>query len=148
MRVVLIQGANMEYLGIREPEFYGTTTAAELDALLSEEAGKRGMILDIRYTNVEGEAISMIYDADRGDADGLIMNPAGFTYAGYALRDCIKAISMPCVEVHMTNLTRRGSRSIIAEASAGVIFGFGILSYVLGLSAMEMLLVTDDSRRP
>jgi 3-dehydroquinate dehydratase-2 len=139
VKILLIQGANMEYLGIREPELYGTTTAAELDALLMEEAGRRRLHLDIRYTNLEGEAISMIYDADRGDTEGVVMNPAGFTYAGYALRDCLKAVALPYVEVHMTNLVRRGTRSVTAPAAGGFICGFGILSYVLSLSAIEKL---------
>ncbi|EDP64029.1 3-dehydroquinate dehydratase [alpha proteobacterium BAL199] len=75
---------------------------------MHEEARKYGQTLDIRYTNLEGEAIGWIYEAERGGTDGLLMNPAGFLYAGYALRDCIKAVSMPYVEVHMTNIDKRG----------------------------------------
>jgi 3-dehydroquinate dehydratase-2 len=86
--VLLVQGANMEYLGHREPEVYGTTTAAELDALLEREARLRGIELEIRYTNVEGEAIDLVYAAVRAGVDGLVMNPAGFLHAGPAFGHC------------------------------------------------------------
>ena len=140
MRVLLIQGANMEWLGLREPEFYGTTTAADLDALLLEEAASRGLDLEIRYTNVEGEAINWIYQAARDGVDGLIMNPAGFNYAGYALRDCVKGVDLPYVEVHMTNIERRAIPSRTAAEADGMITGLGIDSYFLGLEAMDRLL--------
>jgi len=96
--------------------------------------------LDIRYTNVEGEAIDWIYQADNADADGLLFNPAGFLYSGYALRDCLKAVSFPCVEVHMTNLERRGMHSVTAEAADGMITGLGIDSYLHGLRALVRLI--------
>lgn len=140
MKVMLIQGANMEYLGIREPEFYGTTTAAQLEENLHQAAPASGLVLDIRTTNIEGEAINWIYEADRGDTAGLIMNPAGFLYAGYALRDCLKAVSLPYVEVHMTNIDQRGRVSVTATEANGMITGLGIDSYLLALSAMRSLL--------
>jgi len=140
MTVLLIQGANMEYLGKRQPELYGTTTAADLEEILHREAGARGLCLDIRTTNLEGEAIGWIYEAERAGLDGLIMNPAGFLYAGYALRDCLKAVSLAYVEVHMTNLERRGMHSVTAEEADGMVTGLGIGSYLLGLDAMRMLL--------
>lgn len=98
------------------------------------------MTLDIRYTNVEGEAIDWIYQADNADVDGLLFNPAGFLYSGYALRDCLKAVSFPCVEVHMTNLERRGMHSVTAEAADGMITGLGIDSYLHGLRALVRLI--------
>ena len=136
MKLLLIQGANMEYLGRREPELYGRTTAAELDALLMAEAGRRALDLDIRYTNIEGEAINWIYAADRAGVDGLLINPAGFCHAGYALRDCIKAASLPAVEIHMTNIDRRGFHSVTAAAAVGMVSGFGIDSYFVALDAL------------
>jgi 3-dehydroquinate dehydratase-2 len=72
--------------------------------------------------------------------DGLVMNPAGFTYAGYALRDCLLAVPFPYVEVHMTNIEKRGIKSAVAVAARGVVAGFGVRSYILGLEAMLMLL--------
>jgi 3-dehydroquinate dehydratase-2 len=130
----------MVALGKRQPELYGTTTAAELDSLMGEEATRLGVTLDIRYTNVEGEAIDWIYQADNTDVDGLLFNPAGFLYSGYALRDCLKAVSCPRVEVHMTNLERRGMHSVTAEAADGMITGLGIDSYLHGLRALVRLI--------
>jgi len=139
-RILLLQGANMIHLGKREPEIYGTTTAAELDEMLQNHASANGYTLDIFYTNLEGEAINRIYQAADSGVDGLVMNPAGFNYAGYALRDCVKGTGLPYVEVHMTNIERRGIQSVLASVADGVIFGFGIDSYTLGLNAMLHIL--------
>ena len=138
MKVLLLQGANMEALGRREPELYGTITADELDRFLIDRHPDDE--LDIRYTNVEGEAIGWIYEADTGDHDGLVMNPAGFLHAGAALRDCLKTISMPYVEVHMTNIEKRGFTSITAGAANTMVAGLGVQSYVLGLAALRSIL--------
>jgi 3-dehydroquinate dehydratase-2 len=135
-KILLVQGANLNWLGTREPDLYGTTTADELDALMRDRARVLGIELDIFYANIEGEAISRIYQAATDGVDGLLMNPAGFTYAGYALRDCIKAVALPYVEVHITNIERRGTRSVLAEAANGVIYGLGISSYLRGLDAL------------
>ncbi len=141
-RILLIQGANMGHLGKREPEYYGTTTANELDGMLQKHANSRDYSLDIFYTNVEGEAISRIYQAAADSVDGLVMNPAGFNYAGYALRDCVKGAGLPYVEVHMTNVEARGIKCVVAPAANGVVFGLGTYSYLLGLEAMLHLLST------
>ena len=135
-KILLLQGANMVWLGQREPELYGTTTANELDAIMRARAASAGITLDIFYANIEGEAIARIYQAVKEGVDGLLMNPAGFTYAGFALRDCIKAVSLPYVEVHMTNIERRGTRSVLAEVANGVVTGLGISSYLLGLDGL------------
>ena len=136
MKLLLLQGANMEYLGRREPEFYGTTTARQLDALLRRRARTLGVSLDIVYTNSEGEAVSAIYRAVRAGIAGILFNPAGFLYAGHALRDCLTAVRIPAIEIHMTNIEKRGRRSATAAAAIGVIAGFGVASYVLALEAM------------
>jgi 3-dehydroquinate dehydratase-2 len=135
-KILLVQGANMVWLGKREPELYGTTTADELDAIMRNRAAALGVDLDIYYANIEGEAISRIYQAAKDGVGGILMNPAGFTYAGYALRDCIRAIALPYVEVHMTNIERRGTRSVLSPAANGVIYGLGISSYLRGLDAL------------
>jgi 3-dehydroquinate dehydratase-2 len=139
-QILLVQGANMAYLGKREPEIYGTTTAAELDQMLQRLARERGIALDIFYTHVEGEAIGRIYRAADEGVDGLLMNPAGFIHAGYALRDCLRSIRLPYVEVHMSNIDRRGLKSVTAETARGVIAGFGLRSYFLGLDALLALI--------
>jgi 3-dehydroquinate dehydratase II len=101
-KILLVQGANLTFLGRREPEIYGTTTPAELDAVLQRHAQEHGYQLDIFYTNIEGEAINRIYQAVDESADGLVMNPAGFTYAGYALKDCIKGAGLRLLRVPKT----------------------------------------------
>ena len=140
MKLLLIQGANMEYLGRRQPELYGTTTAKELDSLLRREARRLDVTLDILYTNTEGEAVSAIFKADRAKVDGILFNPAGFLHAGHALRDCLRSIRSPAIEIHITNIEKRGYGSITAEAALGMIAGFGVDSYVLALEAMAALL--------
>jgi 3-dehydroquinate dehydratase-2 len=136
MKLLLIQGANMEYLGRRQPELYGTTTAKELDAILRRHARSLDVALDILYTNTEGEAVTAIYKADRANIDGVLFNPAGFLHAGHALRDCLKSIRAPAIEIHVTNIEKRGYGSITTEAAIGMIAGFGVDSYILALQAM------------
>lgn len=142
MKILLLQGANMTYLGRRQPELYGTTTAAELDVMLLAFANEQGFELEIFYSNIEGEAINRLYRAVDEGFDGLVMNPAGFGYAGYALKDCLAALPFPYIEVHMTNIEKRGIRPITREVAKGVISGFGIQSYFLGLDAMRSFLLT------
>jgi 3-dehydroquinate dehydratase-2 len=136
MKILVLQGANMAALGKRQPEIYGSTTASELDALMHAKAARLGFSLDIFYTHVEGEAIGRIYQAADDGIDGLLMNPAGFLHAGYALRDCLQSFKPPIVEVHMSNIDKRGRHSVTAEAAHGIIAGFGIRSYMLGLDAL------------
>ena len=147
MKLLLVQGANMEYLGRRQPELYGTTAAKELDAILHREARTLDATLDILYTNIEGEAVTAIYKADRAKIDGILFNPAGFLHAGHALRDCLKAISAPAIEIHMTNIEKRGYGSVTAEAAVGMIAGFGVDSYVLALEAMVARLRGRDKKQ-
>ena len=139
-RILLIQGANMVHLGKREPQFYCTKTAKELDEMLQQHAKSKGYSLEIYYTNVEGHAIDRIYAAVADGIDGLVMNPAGFNYAGFALRDCVKGAALPYVEVHMSNVEARGIPCVVAPVANGVIFGFGTQSYILGLEAMRHIL--------
>ena len=136
MNILLIQGANMEHLGHRLPELYGTTTAKELDSILRRRARDLGVALQILYTNTEGEAVSAIYKAERAGVDGIVYNPAGFLHAGHALRDCLKSIQAPAIEVHITNIEKRGVVSVTADAAIGMVAGFGIQSYLLALEAM------------
>jgi len=135
-KILLIQGPNMSYLGRRQPEIYGKTSAAELDAMLHEHARANNYELTIFYTHSESEAIERLYRAVDEGIQGLVMNPAAFLFAGYALRDCLRAVPFPYIEIHMTNIEKRGIRSILAETGIGIIAGFGVESYVLGLEAM------------
>ena len=135
----------MSYLGRRQPEIYGTTTAAELDEMLLAYAREQTFALEIFYSNIEGEAIDRLYRAVDEGFDGLVMNPAGFGYAGYALKDCLAALPFPYIEVHMTNIEKRNIRPITRSVAKCVIFGFGIQSYFLGLDAMWLILRTDGN---
>jgi 3-dehydroquinate dehydratase-2 len=145
----LLQGANLTFLGRREPLIYGTTTAAELDAMLQRHAQEHGYGLEIFYSNIEGEAINRIYRAVDEKFDGLVMNPAGFTYAGFALKDCIKGAALPYVEVHISNIAKRNIHCVLSDAAEGMITGFGMHSYVLGLEAMlEILRTRQKSVQP
>ena len=144
-KILLIQGANMAWLGRRQPEIYGTETAADLDARLEAHAKRLGLALDIFYTHIEGEAIARLYRGVEEGIDGLIVNPAGFSHAGFALRDAILGCAgLPYVEVHISNIEKRGIRSALASAALGTIAGFGLDSYRLALDAMAERLGAPD----
>ena len=145
--ILLIQGPNLSYLGRRQPEIYGRTTAAELDAMLLGHAKANRYALEIFYTHSESEAIDRLYRAVDEGVDGLVMNPAAFIFAGYPLRDCLRAVPFPYVEVHITNIDKRGIHSILAEAAVGMVAGFGMRSYVLGLEALLGHLQAQDKGR-
>ena len=140
VKILLLQGANLIFLARREPEIYGSTTAAELDAMLRCHAQDHGYQLEIFYTNIEGEAINRIYQAVDEGFDGLVMNPAGFTYAGFALKDCIKGAGLPYVEVHISSIAKRNIHCVLSDVAEGIITGFGVHSYILGLNAMLEIL--------
>jgi len=136
MRILLLQGANMNWLGRRQPELYGTVSAADLETMLVRHATRGGHSLKVFQTNIEGEAIDRIYRAMEEAADGILMNPAGFTYAGYALRDCLLGVRLPYVEVHMTNVEKRGIHSVTAPVADGYVAGLGVESYYVGFDGL------------
>jgi 3-dehydroquinate dehydratase-2 len=145
VKILVVQGANMARLGKRQPEIYGTTTAAELDGIMHKHAASRGYTLEIFYTHIEGEAIERVYKAVDDGIDGLVINPAGFLHSGFALRDCLRSFKPPLVEVHMSNIDKRGLHSVTAEAARGVVAGFGIRSYLMGLDAVAHLISEECS---
>ena len=134
-KILVLQGANMNWLGIREPDKYGSTTAAELDERIRRYAGEKGFEVEIVYTNLEGEAIDVLYRAHEEGVDAVVMNPGGFTYSGHALADCIRGIKVPVVEVHMTNHYLRQIRSATGAAARCVFLGLGAQTYFHGLDA-------------
>ena len=147
VKILLLQGANLTFLGRREPEIYGSTTPAELDARLQRHAQDHAYQLAIFYTNIEGEAVNRIYQAVDEGFDGLVMNPAGFTYAGFALKDSIKGAALPYVEVHISSIAKRHIHCVLSDVAEGVITGFGMHSYILGLDAMLEILRTRAAGR-
>lgn len=146
--ILLIQGPNMSYLGKREPDIYGTTTAAELDQICLDHARGRGFRLEIFYTHSESAAIERIYAAEEQGIQGIVMNPATFSRNGYAIASCLRAVPLRYVEVHMSNIDKRGVHSLLAAVADGVVHGFGIRSYLLGLDAMHGLLQNEPMQRP
>jgi 3-dehydroquinate dehydratase-2 len=140
VKILLIQGSNMSLLGIRQPEIYGSTTAAELDRTLLEYAKKKGFELEIFYTNSEGECIDRIIKAYHDKVNALVMNPGGFTYSAKAIGDTVKGLKIPYIEVHLSNHYVRDIHSVIADSAQGVIMGLGIQVYFLGLDAALYLI--------
>lgn len=140
LKLLLIQGANLISLGDRQGSTYGDLTAEGLNDLLQQHANQWGYELDIFYTNIEGEAINKVYASVSDGVDGILSNPAGFTYNAYALRDCLNYVSPPYVEIHITNIDKREIKSVLSVAAAGVIYGFGMDSYFIALEAMLRLL--------
>lgn len=139
-RILLVQGPNMQHLGKRQPELYGTTSAKELDAMCLEHASKNEYELEIFYSNGEGPIIDRIYVAVEKGLNGLVMNPASLILNGNGLAACLRAVSIPYVEVHVTNIDKRGFKSLLAPMAVGLIAGFGVDGYRMGLEAMIRLL--------
>ena len=138
MRILVVNGPNLNLLGTREPEIYGTLTLAELERRLEQAASELEVQIDFFQSNHEGGLIDAIQGAV-GRYQGVLINPGAFTHTSLALRDCLVGVGLPAVEVHLSNLHRREPyrrRSHTAEAAIGVIQGFGPLGYELGLTAL------------
>ena len=140
--IYVLNGPNLNLLGTREPEIYGSDTLDEIAGGLEDRARELGMEVDIRQSNHEGHLIDWLHEAQAEGAKAVILNAAGFTHSSVALLDAVKAISTPVIEVHLSNPQARESfrrRSLIAPAARGTIAGFGALSYLLALDAAARL---------
>lgn len=136
MKVLVINGANLNLLGKREPDIYGSETLADLEACLRKEAERLDMSVDFFQSNHEGEIIDTIHQAMGDEIDAIILNPGAFTHYSYAIRDAIKATGIPTIEVHMSNIHAREefrAKSVIAPVCIGQISGFGFKSYLAAL---------------
>lgn len=145
--VLVVHGPNLGTLGRREPELYGTTTLAAINAALVELASSWGWQISVFQSNSEGAIIDAI-EQRAGDIDGLLLNPGALAHYGLGLRDALAGLTVPVVEVHLTNIHAREDwrrRSVTAEVSRGLISGFGWRSYVLGLRAMHGMLSDTES---
>jgi len=141
-KVLVIHGPNLNMLGKREPEVYGTMTLEDLNAAILDRAKTLEMEVEIRQTNYEGQIIDWLQRAEAEGFEGVVINPGGLTHYSIALRDAIASISIPVVEVHLTNIHAREEyrrRTVTGEACFGVISGFGHLSYLLALEALRQL---------
>jgi 3-dehydroquinate dehydratase-2 len=140
--IAVLNGPNMNMLGLRQPELYGRATLDDVEALCAETAEQLGLAIDFRQTNGEGELVSWVQEC-RGRAAGIIINPAGYTTTSIALMDALLATELPVIEVHITNIHRREEfrqHSYVSKAAVGVICGLGIQGYALALTAMAELL--------
>ncbi|NPV70839.1 MAG: type II 3-dehydroquinate dehydratase [Firmicutes bacterium] len=141
-RILVINGPNLNLLGAREPSIYGTDTLSDVEDAVRSEAGKIGVSVEFFQSNHEGAIIDTIHAA-RGRVDGIIINPGGLSHYSVALLDAMKSVGIPSVEVHVTNIHAREefrAVSVTARASRGVICGFGIHGYVLGLHAINRVI--------
>lgn len=137
MRLLLLNGPNLNLLGEREPGVYGRETWAEIEARLQSLSGELGVDLRVRQANGEGELVDILH-AVRREVDGVIFNPGAYTHYSYALRDAVAAIGLPVIEVHLSLPEARERfrhRSVIAPVCRGRIAGFGGESYALALRA-------------
>lgn len=137
--VYVLNGPNLNLLGLREPEIYGSDTLDDIAAALEDQARGLGLEIDLRQSNHEGHLIDWLHEANGEGAKGVILNAAAFTHTSVALHDAIKAIKVPVIEVHLSNPHKREEfrhKSFIASAARGTIAGFGALSYTLALDAI------------
>jgi len=137
MKILCLNGPNLNLLGQREPAVYGRTTLAEIEANVRKRAAQLGATVEFRQSNLEGELVSWIQEA-RDRFDVIVLNAAAYTHTSVALRDAIAAVGIPTIEVHLSNVLAREKfrhKSLIAPVCVGQIAGFGANSYVLAIDA-------------
>ena len=137
LKIAVIHGPNLNLLGLREPDIYGTDTYDDMNRKIESHAKQIGVEVRIFQSNHEGVIIDTVHDAVKW-ADAVVINPGAYTHYSYAIADALRAIRLPVVEVHLTNVEARDEwrhRSVIAAACVGKITGFGTASYLLALDA-------------
>ncbi len=147
MKILVINGVNMNMLGLRETEKYGTMTLKDLEKELYAFSFELGIDIETFQSNFEGEIVEKIHSS-KNNFDGIIINAGAYTHTSIAIRDAISSINVPTVEVHMTNIYKREEfrhHSYLAGVCVGQISGFGISSYKLGLKAVVDYLNTNDN---
>ncbi|EJF07608.1 3-dehydroquinate dehydratase, type II [Thiovulum sp. ES] len=142
MKITVIQGPNLNMLGIREQNIYGGMKLEQIHGQMRDVADKNGFEIEFFQSNLEGEIVDKIQEC-YGESDGIIINPAGFTHTSIAIRDALTAVNIPTVEVHISNIYKREEfrhKSMIAPVVAGQISGFGPFSYHLAIISMMQIL--------
>ena len=141
VRILVLHGPNLNLLGTREPEVYGRTTLADIDADLDLQGAAHGVEVETFQSNHEGQLIDKI-QAARGRAAAIIINPGGYTHTSVALRDALAAVALPVIEVHLSNVAAREEfrhRSLVAPIAVGQIVGLGAIGYRLALEAAAQM---------
>ncbi len=141
-KVLVLNGPNLNLLGTREPEIYGTTTLADIETQCRKRAKALGLTADCRQSNAEGELVGWIQEA-RDGAAGIVLNPGAYTHTSVAILDALLAVGLPVIEVHLSNTHKREDfrrQSYVSRAAEGVICGFGVQGYLMALEAMAALL--------
>ncbi|MEL6359842.1 MAG: type II 3-dehydroquinate dehydratase [Pseudomonadota bacterium] len=140
--IFILNGPNLNLLGQREPEIYGHQTLEDIEQLCSAKAASHGRKVDFRQSNAEGDLVDWVQEADE-DAVGLIFNPAAYCHTSIALLDALRAVKVPVIEVHLSNIAAREpfrAHSYTASASRGLISGLGAEGYVIALDAIDRLI--------
>lgn len=138
-KYLVINGVNLNMLGLREPEVYGKNTLADLEAMVTAKAKDLGVAVDFFQSNFEGEIVEKIHGA-MGAYDGIIINPGAFTHYSYAIRDAFGSVKLPVIEVHISNIHKREEfrhTSVIVPECVGQICGLGMKGYELALEALS-----------
>jgi 3-dehydroquinate dehydratase II len=146
MKVLFLNGPNLNLLGEREPEVYGRTTLRDIEEQVRLRAKKLGVKVEFRQSNAEGELVSWIQGA-RGEFDVIVLNAAAYTHTSVALRDAIAAVPVPTIEIHLSNVHKREEfrrTTVIGPVCRGSIMGFGAGSYLLGLEAAVNVISARD----
>jgi len=146
LKILILHGPNLNLLGTRETDLYGTLTLAEVNRRLRDYAAQQDIDLRTFQSNSEGAIIDTIHEA-RSWAQGIVINPGAYTHTSYAIRDAIAAVGLPTIEVHLSNVHAREEfrhRSVIAPVCVGQISGFGWRSYLMGLEALCQLLANQE----
>jgi len=141
--IYVLNGPNLNSLGTREPEKYGHSTLADVEKLCRETAKRFDLAVEFRQTNREGELVDWFHEAKQKNAVGVVLNPAGYTTTSVAILDAIYATQLPTIEVHITNIHAREEfrhHSYISKGAKGVICGFGVESYALGIAGLASLI--------
>ncbi len=136
--IFVLNGPNLNLLGLREPEIYGHDTLDDIAGQLEDRARELGLQIDMRQSNHEGHLVDWLHEAQASRAKAVLLNAGGFTHTSVAVHDAIKAVTTPVIEVHLSNPHRRESFrhvSLVGQAARGTVAGFGALSYLLALEA-------------